>query len=198
MKKAKLVALTLAVAIMMMGAGYAYWSQTLTIAATVDTGELDVVFVEPTNVNNEYLQYQPNADATPNNHSMSITWTDIYPGLENQLQITFENRGTIGAYVDDFGITYSQGTNIPHHIAGQILVDKYKIGSGAWISTNGHNLASVLGMLNNGNGIFVEKAETEEVLLNVRFANSATELELPENSLFGFNVEASVYQFNGR
>lgn len=42
MKKSRMIALTLVVAIMLLGAGYAAWSDTLTITSTVKTGKLDV------------------------------------------------------------------------------------------------------------------------------------------------------------
>jgi hypothetical protein len=42
MKRTKVIALVLCAAIMMMGAGYAYWTETITFNATVETGFLDV------------------------------------------------------------------------------------------------------------------------------------------------------------
>ena len=84
MKKTKSLALVLVVAIMMMGAGYAYWTEDLTINTTVDTGILDVTFEEPANIDDENVD-QPNADVSPDGHTMSVTFNDIYPGVSNTI-----------------------------------------------------------------------------------------------------------------
>jgi len=44
MKKSRFLVLALVLAVMLMGAGYAYWTDTLTINNTVSTGELNVRF----------------------------------------------------------------------------------------------------------------------------------------------------------
>ena len=46
MGKTKVIALVLLVSIILMGVGYAWWSETVTIPATVTTGELLVEFVD--------------------------------------------------------------------------------------------------------------------------------------------------------
>lgn len=46
MKRTKLLALTLVVAIMLTGAGYALWNDTLYVESTVNTGHLDVDFTK--------------------------------------------------------------------------------------------------------------------------------------------------------
>jgi predicted ribosomally synthesized peptide with SipW-like signal peptide len=43
--KKKFLALTMASAVMLMGAGYAYWNDTLAIDNTVSTGEFNVKIV---------------------------------------------------------------------------------------------------------------------------------------------------------
>ena len=44
-EKTRFLVLSLAVAIMLMGAGYAYWTETLTISNTVTTGALELDFL---------------------------------------------------------------------------------------------------------------------------------------------------------
>ena len=46
MRKPKFLALALVVAIMLMGAGYAQWTDVLTIENTVTTGDMNVEFVD--------------------------------------------------------------------------------------------------------------------------------------------------------
>ena len=104
MKKTRFLVLVLAVAVMLVGAAYAYWTQDLTINTTVNTGELEVIFQEPANVTGED-DYQINADCTPDGYSMEVTFNDIYPGVRNNFYFDMVNTGTLGAYVDDFSIT---------------------------------------------------------------------------------------------
>lgn len=199
MKRTKLVALTLVVAMMMMGAGYAYWSQDMEIENTVSTGDLDVIYVEPSNVSDENSNYQPNADATPNGHGMTVTYNEVYPGLENKFEFTLENIGSIGAYVDDFAALNPTGSV---DILDQILCKSLKIENhpnfvGGPTSTLADALNYVNG-LKNGKGIFVDEDETVLVTLKVKFAETADEITLPELETFGFDIESNVYQYNAR
>lgn len=98
MKRTRVIALVLCAAIMMMGAGYAYWSDTLVINNTVTTGELEVVFqgssvtTDATNVANISLP-----TASNNNKSIAILATNMYPGATYTLTTTIANTGTIPA-----------------------------------------------------------------------------------------------------
>ena len=221
MKRTKLLALTLVVAIMMMGAGYAYWSEVLTIGATVDTGELDVIFVDPTNNDNESY-YQPNSDAHPEEdaHFMNVTFNDVYPGAKTDLIFNMENIGTIGAYVDGFKIVendYTDGANTTNKITDVILCSDVEV-EGVTSSYSGRTLQHALNYLNNldgKKGIFLDQKSgrnadvmefggeaKRQVVLSLEFDPAADESSLPEESVnnepFTFTIEADVLQFNER
>ncbi len=124
MKKTKFILLSLVAAMILMGAGYAAWSQSFTITSTVSTGELfvditndgitDIEVIDsdgswnPVNEKNEdqyYLDVSAfTAEATKSGSSgagidiiTDITYTlpEIYPGTKVTSQITFENKGTM-------------------------------------------------------------------------------------------------------
>lgn len=200
MKKTKSLALVLVVAIMMMGAGYAYWTEDLTINTTVDTGILDVTFEEPANIDDENVD-QPNADVSPDGHTMSVTFNDIYPGVSNTIYFDMVNNGTLGAYVDDFEITPTTDFDVTNVIRCYGLrLDGVTIPMFS-TSTNGVPLTEVIRTLNaqnNGNGVSVEKDGEVKVELDLRFSEEADEDTLPEDDNFTFEISSKVYQFNGR
>ena len=220
MKKTKFLALTLVVAIMMMGAGYAYWSQVLTVEGTVDTGELNVIFEETIEVFEEG-PYLPNANAYPlgeDKHFMRFSFQDAYPGAEGNLHYTLTNIGTIGAYVDDFKIIKSDLNDNGQWITDMIRCNKITIDG---YNTEGYSPGSLqhaLNYLNNldGNkGIFLDQKagyndngfethyghpSSRKIVLDLQFDQKADEKSLPEDTskALEFTIEAGVRQFNER
>lgn len=105
MKKAKFLTLALVVAIMMMGAGYAYWSESLKINSRVDTGYLDVAF-EPIDecditVDEEKLITYDNTSIINNKKTAQIRFQNFYPGESATVELTIRNTGTIPVSLDD-------------------------------------------------------------------------------------------------
>lgn len=133
MKKTKIIALVLVVAMMLMGAGYAYWSDTLTINNTVSTGELNVRFTGQNTtrggddqvgdvstgkskaywaayVNHEGLVAGHNGPATevsPDGKTVTTKVTNMYPGAYAQYYGTIENNGTIPAVFDNAVVSFT-------------------------------------------------------------------------------------------
>ena len=114
MKKTKIIALVLCASIMLMGAGYAYWSDTLTINNTVATGELNVRFTDATLTTGEtgtqYLQFGDgvNTNAIVTDKNLNLKVGNLYPGASYKLNANFENNGTIPAVA--YGMIVSDDT----------------------------------------------------------------------------------------
>ena len=196
MKKTRFLAMTLVVAIMMMGAGYAYWSQDLTINNTVDTGVLEVNFAEPAAIEEEDLPNQPLADMSINGNKATITFIDVFPGVENLWMFNLQNDGTLKAFVRDFEIANNQkfGDRV---ITDIILVDDLKVGEDE--IGDDYTLATALEALNNysaGYGVPVESGEKIQVSMKLTFDPEATEAEMPEDDVLTFDITAGVHQFN--
>lgn len=123
------MALTMASAVMLMGAGYAYWTDSLNINNTVTTGELNVRFVDGTTrggddqaapnhywgayVNHEGLQAGHDGPVTvisDNEKSITTRVTNMYPGAYAQFFGTVENDGTIPAVFNSATVTF-EGAN---------------------------------------------------------------------------------------
>lgn len=107
MKKTKFLVLVLVVSIMLVGAGYAYWDQTLTIKNTVETGYLDVSFIGydddhwddfPELCNSDLVT--TNAIISPDGQSLDFTVTNFYPGAGASLAFVVENTGTVAAKIE--------------------------------------------------------------------------------------------------
>lgn len=106
MKRAKFLAFALSAAIMTMGAGYAAWTETVTINNTVSTGELNVdVMAAPTvtvysalgvvdsTVANVTTATFDNTLVTGS--TAQVTVENLYPGAVIDITVPLQNTGTI-------------------------------------------------------------------------------------------------------
>lgn len=118
MKKTTFVALTLSAAIMVMGAGYAAWTESVTINNTVSTGNLSVqtldgtvdVFQNATDIA-EPAGIARTATAIANNTGdalETVTVTNLYPGAHVHVTVPVQNDGTIPVTIDSLA---SNNTN---------------------------------------------------------------------------------------
>lgn len=107
MKKAKLIALTMVVALMMVGAGYAAWTDTLVVQGVVDTGRLDVKFVDlgnkfevvttDNNINGSIEYYNIGNELM---NKAVITVNEVYPGSSFQINLKIRNNSTMPVKLD--------------------------------------------------------------------------------------------------
>lgn len=101
MKRTKFLALVLVVAIMMMGAGYAAWQETLTINHTVSTGNVDVDLSNGTAVvfENDTINTPDGLEHTPtvvgSEQEATVTLTNLYPGAKVVVTIPVKNNSTM-------------------------------------------------------------------------------------------------------
>ncbi len=98
----------IAIAIMLLGTGYAYWTETLTINNTVSTGYLDVKFIDAdawdyddsetfyTHRSNLVVAHKTIA---ADGKSISLTVDNLYPGAGASLDFLVENIGTVPAKI---------------------------------------------------------------------------------------------------
>jgi predicted ribosomally synthesized peptide with SipW-like signal peptide len=98
MKKLGLLMLALVIAIGAMGAGYAYWTQTINVSAAVQTGDLNAIF----NGNNAVDAWADTPDnvayfSTTGNGTelLTVTIKNAYPGMIATIPVVITNNGTI-------------------------------------------------------------------------------------------------------
>ncbi|MGB9802993.1 hypothetical protein [Desulfofundulus sp.] len=108
MKKVKFIGLALLLALALMGAAFAAWSNTLTGNATLETGTLDSSIAPGTVSDNdpEGLDVaNVTATAGEDGKSIAITVNNAYPGYEARVPFTVSNNGTIPVDVSDLTFT---------------------------------------------------------------------------------------------
>ncbi|WP_040213403.1 hypothetical protein [Clostridium polynesiense] len=97
MKKVKALTAAVVAGLITVGAGYAWWTDKLNINSTVNTGNLNVKFVEAkiTDYDKGYVSNK----VTLVDKQLDFTIDNIYPGAFETLNAKFENNGTIPAVV---------------------------------------------------------------------------------------------------
>lgn len=120
MKKTRFIALVLVAAVMLIGAGYAAWTDQLTITNTVNTGYLDVFFVigegteilEVSDYVEAYVTYDYDTGEGVDNGPdiANVIINNMYPGAEVFVELTIENDSTIPVIVDPYGFTSNFGS----------------------------------------------------------------------------------------
>lgn len=127
MRKSKLIALTLVIAIMLMGAGYAAWQETLTIDNTVSTGLLNIEFIEGSvlcpDIQHPYAATFDNMILEPDYHSyvyfdqderndkVTLSVDNLYPGATFMYELLAKNVGSIPATLDSVKVDLSETNN---------------------------------------------------------------------------------------
>ncbi|MBF8982471.1 hypothetical protein IZY60_02865 [Lutibacter sp. B2] len=155
MKKTKFLALALAAGIMMMGAGYAAWTDDFTAVNTVNTGTLEVSLAEADNYADIYLAHGDNAfddtqvngdweRITDNNDYYNITmktdttvdkqvtfnFTNVFPGVTATSYFKLQNSGTVPAAIQTVtvDVTDKDGKTIDaNNPANKELYDAMKV-----------------------------------------------------------------------
>lgn len=129
MKRTKLLALTLVVAIMLVGAGYAAWTDVLVHDVAINTGEFDLTFTrwyatEGVNFASDAMKalnlednftHDPKTDKLPTK-TVNFKFNNAYPGTSMQTSTTVTNNGTVPAVINvvdlDLTITDEAGNEI--------------------------------------------------------------------------------------
>lgn len=109
--RSKVAALFVAVfvALAVLGLGYAWWTETLTINGTLTTGKLEVKFVDGvTKSCSSYIE----CTATVSDTSISVTVVNAYPCGWCNITFTINNTGTIPAKVKAINISPSPALSV--------------------------------------------------------------------------------------
>jgi len=133
-----MVIAAITIAIMLLGTGYAYWTETLTINNTVSTGYLDVKFIDADAWDyddSETFSHRSNLviahkTIAADGQSISLTVENLYPGSGASLDFLIENKGTIPAKIGTV-----TGTVIKNQALADALdyyVDTVKFYNGSW------------------------------------------------------------------
>lgn len=107
MNKTRIIAFTLVLGLMLMGAGYAAWSETATINNAVGTGELKVEFVDdcdhPRILGAQHMNYS----ITHGAKITTVVMGNMYPGAVAYYETRIENLGSIPAVLNNVDVVFS-------------------------------------------------------------------------------------------
>ena len=142
MNSRKMLITAITVAIMLLGTGYAYWTETLTINNTVSTGYLDVKFIDADawdyDDSETFFSHRSNLviahkTIASDGKSISLTVDNLYPGAGASLDFLVENTGSIPAKI---GTVTGTVTNNNQALADALdyYVDTVKVYNGSWQS----------------------------------------------------------------
>ncbi|PIE76968.1 MAG: hypothetical protein CSA13_01835 [Clostridiales bacterium] len=105
MNNKRVLALILMVAVMLMGAGYAMWTEELNVNTTVTSGELDISFQEA-EVTTTCKYTESSATISPDGNTLALEASQLYPTASIGYSVQLKNDGTVGALVDENGFKY--------------------------------------------------------------------------------------------
>lgn len=111
MSKARLAALILSILFALTGVGYAYWSESIAIESTVTTGHLLVEFIDQSREppfpylfhpysfpqKFTYPEFADSLKLLDDNHTLTATYHNFFPGINYDIPFAMENNGTIPA-----------------------------------------------------------------------------------------------------
>lgn len=128
MKKMKVLAGALIISLAAMGAGYATWTDQISIGGSVATGTLNVEWDQSTQVAlaDTLVQADVSVD-TSDPDKATFTVSNMYPGAMALVVLAAENKGTIPAKFTDAQMTVSGDTQVADFIraySGAVAVDE--------------------------------------------------------------------------
>jgi hypothetical protein len=113
MKKAKLLIATLVCTVMLMGVGYAWWTDSVVIGGTAATGNMDVHFengiILPLVMGSEYVKP---TRITVEARKITCEFDKLYPGAVGNIDFLVKNDSTIPVKLDKAKITVNGNDNL--------------------------------------------------------------------------------------
>ena len=139
MKKSKFLALVLTVAVMLMGAGYAYWTDSVKINNTVKTGNLEVKLEQGDIEVSEYACGCVDLDPC-DAHTAKVRLCNLYPGAKAHVSIPFKNVGTIPVKFDGVPTNTAPTGSDGLDLANYITIDNWSYTNGDILPDAGGNI----------------------------------------------------------
>lgn len=190
MKKTRIIVLALAISIALMGAGYAAWTQNVTISGTVKTGQLELKITDTAtgayykhyDSNNELkwtneelekygLKIAPQEEPTVNN-KITFNRENLFPGLEAGKSINITNTGTVPVKLES--VIFS---NLDADQCGNVKLAIY-------ISKNPTDVAQ--------NGMIGNRFKISDLHIDGNVTSTYHDLELLPGKTYQANISAYV------
>lgn len=220
MKKAKFLALVMVFAIMLMGVGYAAWTDKVTLNTTVSTGVFDVDFTSVSakalneadifNIPSQIKNLQSNLDCHAVDHKTKsdriiVTAGNLYPGASFQVDAKVTNTGTIPAILNNVTASAAGDASLLDLLEVTVIYDEgpgatsnFEIYSG---SVNGLNEVLFPSILLDLGITPIENNDTDSIIFIFEFPYDTPEQYLDSEGYFEgltqeFNIDFDWIQFN--
>lgn len=131
--KKRLIACVLTCATLLMGTGFAYWTDLINVSATAETGILEVNFTEAKSLGNNFeplnsaISSESAYDSTKrtatvvDKDNISFDITDIYPGHYEVFETSVVNAGTVAAKLGKVNMSVNGSNQMTKDIIGIAL-----------------------------------------------------------------------------
>jgi hypothetical protein len=106
MKKTRLLIATLVCAVMLMGVGYAWWTDTITLGGTVATGNMDVVFSQADLSGFDSIA-GASALLSADKKTITCNFTNLYPGAQGILNTGITNNSSIPVKLSNVNVAFT-------------------------------------------------------------------------------------------
>lgn len=197
MKKSKILALSLAVGIALMGAGYAYWNDSVTITNQATTGTIDVQInstealhpsasVIEANGNITIDRSDPVWTADAGGKSGTITVENLYEGAQVEITIPVVNNGSIPVIFDQLNTEI----NAIQPVAGETF-------SAPIISASASTITNIV--LSNTDVTFTDSTDSDNELAEGESGSvtyTFTVGPVSQDTTYKFSVAPAFTQFN--
>lgn len=210
MKGPKIIALVLILSVIIIGVGYAAWTDTVTISNTVSTGELKVIFLDAIqyrekgaydNINNEkYIDIDKNYDDVTKENIKKINFKveNMYPGCTYYFDALAKNVGTIPVVIENVKVMFSDDSSetIKNNLLVYGVINQKGNPNGIIIPSPGVLLKNLETTL-NGLLIGMELKKSDYIIFDkFKFHLSLTVGNELENQNVEFDIKLNFKQFN--
>jgi len=194
MKKTKIIALSFFISVMLIGAGYAAWTDKIGVEGIVKTGNLNVEFVKDADfpfiksVDSFGKDYTVSSIKQINSKKLRISVSNLYPGAVSYIGSKVKNTGSIPAVIAKVNLNFDNSSDPELKSNLKIAGDFIKISSDNSINNlgsficNSDNLQTTFAEILNG-----EVLEPGETII----------FDSPQDSSINekINSETNVYNF---
>lgn len=178
MKKARILVVVLMTGMLLAGAGYATWTDSIAVSSTVRVGELASTFTEASITGDSYVVVtQPYLAKASRTNSILCEASNLYPGGGAVLNAAFKNDGTIPAKITSIAVGsdgdgavpsgYGRLTDLSEFIVekGTFEIDKAGTEKDLSINLAGKKLSEIQDYLNRNvadKGVVLEPSKGTE------------------------------------
>jgi len=123
MKKARFLLATLVCAVVAMGVGYAWWTDSIGVTETAAAGHMEVIFVDGSNTNGTSAYVDATITKT-DDKTYTCSFTNLYPGAKARVDLKAINSGTIPVKFNNAAITVTGSSDLRDNIDAQVCYCK--------------------------------------------------------------------------